>query len=144
MNGLMSFLDGQRANGHLILRLAAGVILTYAGYHKLFDAGIPKIQETFASGGLPVAAFLGAAVPVLEFFGGIAIILGILTRVLGIWMIIQFGLIAVWIKPVLWGKGFSDSFIDLILFATGVVLATSGAGIAALAPKILRGKRWAE
>jgi len=144
MNGLMSFLESQRANGHLVLRLAVGIVLTFAGYHKLFVAGIPQIQETFASGGLPLAQVLGAVVPILEFFGGIAIILGILTRLLGIWMVIQFGLITVWIKPMLWGQGFDKSTIDVMMFAAGVVLATAGAGIAALGPKILRGMRWAE
>jgi putative oxidoreductase len=142
MNGLMSFLDAQRANGHLILRIAAGVVLAFAGYHKLFEAGIPQIQENFASGGLPLAHVLGAVVPFFEFFGGIAIILGILTRLLGIWMIIQFGLIMVWIKPMLWHQPFDKIYIDVMLFAVGVVLATAGPGIAAIAPRILRGQRW--
>jgi len=143
MNGLMSFLDGQRANGHLILRLAVGIILVYAGYGKLFGKGIPGVQEMFMQGGLPAASLLGILVPILEFFGGILIILGAFTRVLGIWMVIQFGLIVIWIKPGLWGKDFGDSFIDLMLFAAGIVLATAGPGIAALGPKILK-QRWAD
>lgn len=146
MNGLMSFLDGQKANGYLILRLVAGILLAWHGYAKLFEFGISGVEGYFQSINLPGAVVLAPLVSVLEFFGGIAIILGILTRLLGIWMIVQFGLIVIWVKPMLMAKGFSGeggSEIDLLLFAAGIMLATAGPGIAALGPKFLK-QRWAQ
>lgn len=147
MSGLMSFLDAQKANGYLILRVIAGVVLAYHGYGKMFGFGIDGVAGFFGSVGLPAPGVLAIVVTILELFGGIAIILGVLTRLLGIWMIVQFGLIVVWVKPMLMGKGFSGdggSEIDLLLAGIGLVLATSGAGIAALGPMFLKGKRWAE
>jgi putative oxidoreductase len=146
MNGLMNFLDSQKANGYLILRLAAGVILAYHGYGKLFGFGISGVEGFFTSINLPAAPVLAPVVSILEFFGGLAIILGILTRLLGIWMIVQFGLIVIWVKPMLMGKGLAGDGgfeIDLMLFAAGVMLATMGPGIAALGPKFLK-QRWAQ
>lgn len=147
MNGLMNFLDGQKANGYLILRVMAGVTLAYHGYGKLFGFGIEGVAGFFGSIGLPAAGALAVIVTILEFIGGIAIVLGVFSRLLGIWMAIQFGLIVVWVKPILMQKGFTGdggSEIDLLLFGIGVVLATMGPGIAALGPKLLAGKRWAE
>lgn len=149
MNGLMNFLDAQKANGYLVLRVIAAAILIYHGYGKLFGFGIEGVSGFFGSIGLPAAGILAILVSLLEFFGGIAILLGIFTRLLGIWMVVQFGLIVIWVKPMLIGVGFSamdktGSELDLLLFGVGVVLATMGPGIVALGPKVLKGMRWAE
>jgi len=149
MNGLMNFLDGQKANGYLILRVVTGAILIYHGYGKLFGFGISGVSGFFGNIGLPAPDVLATLVTFLEFVGGIGILLGILTRLLGLWMMLQFGLIVVWVKPMLLDTGFSamdkvGSEFDLLLFAAGAVLATMGPGIGALGPKVLKGMRWAE
>jgi putative oxidoreductase len=147
MNQFMSWLDSQKANGYLILRVIAAIVLIWHGYGKLFGFGISGVQGFFESVNLPLAAVLAPIVSILEFFGGIAILLGIFTRLLGIWMMVQFGLIVIWIKPVLMNKGFSGesgSELDFLLFGIGLLLVTNGAGIAALGPKLLRNMHWAE
>jgi putative oxidoreductase len=148
MKGLMNFLDSQKANGYLVLRIVAAVVLIWHGYGKLFGFGISGVAGFFGDTlGLPIPMVLAVLVTLLEFFGGIAILLGICTRLLGIWMIVQFGLIVIWIKPAIMGVGFAamdkTGFeLDLLLFGIGVLLATNGAGIAALGPKLMKNMPW--
>jgi uncharacterized membrane protein YphA (DoxX/SURF4 family) len=104
------------------------------------------VEVLFDSFHLPAAVVLAPVVSFLELAGGIAIFLGIFTRLLGIWMVVQFGLIVIWVKPILIGRGFSgeNGFeIDLLLFALGALLATHGPGKAALGPKVLK-QSWSE
>ena len=144
MGGLISWLDSQKGNGLLLLRIALAVILITAGYGKLFNMGIPAVIERWTEAGLVAAPVLGTIVPILEFFGGIAILLGILTRLLGIWVIVQFALIIIYVHPFVFLSEFGKYFVDISLLACGIILATQGAGPAALAGKLLAGKRWAE
>ena len=68
----------------LIGRILLGWIFVRSGYGKMFD--IAGYSATFAGRGLP--AFLAyVAVPV-EFFGGIALILGVATRYVVLVMVI--------------------------------------------------------
>ena len=146
MDGLREFLNSQRGNAYLILRVAAGFVLLWHGQTKFFVFGLAGVEGFFESMHLPLAAVLAPLVSILELFGGIAIILGAFTRLLGIWMAVQFGLITIWVKPILIGRGFSGesgSELDLLLFVVGVLLATHGPGKAALGPKLLR-QGWSE
>ena len=147
MNGLMNFLDSQKANGYLVLRIVAAAVLIWHGYGKLFGFGISGVTDFFGQIGLPAPAVLAVLVTILELVGGIAILLGICTRLLGLWMIVQFGLIVIWIKPTLMGVGFAamdktGSELDLLLFGIGVLLATNGPGIAALGPMMMKRMPW--
>ena len=60
-----------------LLRVVAGLLFLQAGGMKLFDwfGGIPE-----AFGGHPKLLSLAGIAGILEFFGGLAIMLGILTR----------------------------------------------------------------
>ena len=144
MNSLFNWLDGQKIYGVLIVRIVLGVILISAGSGKLFGAGIPGVIDQFASGGLPGAMVLGTVVPLLEFFGGIAILLGVFTRLLCLLVFVQFAIIAIYIKPVLWGKDFNSLRIDMTLAAMALLIAFEGAGPFSLGDKISKGKRWAK
>jgi putative oxidoreductase len=64
-------------------RILLGWIFVRSGYGKIFDIG--AYSGTFAARGLP--AFLAYVAVPLEFFGGIAILLGIATRYFVIAMI---------------------------------------------------------
>lgn len=67
-------------------RILLGWIFVRSGYGKLFESGIAAYSNTFPARGLaPWMAYI--AVPV-EFFGGIALIVGVATRyVVGIMLI---------------------------------------------------------
>lgn len=142
MNSLLSWLDGQRSNSVLICRVVLAAILIVAGYQKLFVYGIPKVMDSFAGIGLFAAPLLGALVPLLELFGGIAILFGVFSRLLSIWVIVQFGLITIYVKPVLQGEGWGPLRIDLLLAALGFLIATQGPGPLAFGGRIF-GRNWA-
>jgi putative oxidoreductase len=74
---MLSGLDPLRGFAPLILRAACGVIFIVHGYGKLFS-GMADFKAFVVSLGLPeILAWVAAGI---EFFGGAALILGLLTR----------------------------------------------------------------
>ena len=68
------------ALGLLVLRVGIGIAFVIHGFPKLFMGGAVGLSKGLAATGIPgglVAAYLAGGA---EFFGGIALILGILTR----------------------------------------------------------------
>jgi putative oxidoreductase len=129
VNQLISFLSGQRDVGLLIGRIAGGLILLVAGYGKLFGAGFSGIISTFERMGIILPQVTGPFIALLEFFGGAAIILGLLTRYLGVLFTIEFIVVLIFVKM---GAQFNNLRIDVALVGFGVLWATQGGGRLAL------------
>lgn len=107
--------------GTLILRVILGVIFLAHGLDK-FQSGISNIEGFFASIGLP--AFMASVVAVVEIAGGIALILGLATRIVSI--ILGIVLIVAIIQAKL-SAGFLGGYeLDLALLAIAIHLALSG------------------
>jgi putative oxidoreductase len=66
--------------GYAIMRLAAGGIMATFGWRKLFGNGMARDVELFHKLGLEPAVLLGYLTSGLEFFGGLMIAVGLLTR----------------------------------------------------------------
>src|SRR5512136_99983 len=95
--GLAGLYESLAPYSYAIIRFAAGAVVIYHGYMKLFGgfAG-PVAQNVLTPLGFPAplawAYFLG----VLELFGGALLALGLFTRPLALAFAIQFAIITYW------------------------------------------------
>jgi uncharacterized membrane protein YphA (DoxX/SURF4 family) len=110
----------------LLLRLAIGGVFVIHGYPKFSAAQRKQGGEWMKSMGLPAGLILFGAV--VEFFGGIALILGLFTQVIALlfalWM-----LSTTWLSKAKMQKKFVGGYeVDVILLVASLALAAIGAG----------------
>ena len=88
----MDFLNRLQPLALLVMRVVLGAIMIAHGYHKVFG-GFHHHMEMVGSLGIPRwMAYLSAGT---EFFGGIAIVLGLFTRFFSLAFVIEMGM-AIW------------------------------------------------
>ncbi|MEO7455698.1 MAG: DoxX family protein, partial [Gemmatimonadaceae bacterium] len=66
-----------QAIGLAVVRVITGITFMMHGYQKLFTFGIAGVQGAFTKMGAPLPMVTGPLVAGLEFFGGIALIIGL-------------------------------------------------------------------
>ncbi|HLC11408.1 MAG TPA: DoxX family protein [Candidatus Bathyarchaeia archaeon] len=111
----------------LILRLAIGTLFIVHGYPKLTAAQRAQGGAWMKSMGMPAAMIPFAGV--VEFFGGLALILGILTPIVAalsaLWM-----LSTTWLVTTKAKKKYVGGYeIDITLFLAALALVFLGSGI---------------
>ena len=123
----------RRVAGHLLwlaplfARITVGWEFLWSGWGKLSD--LPRVVQNFVDWGIPLPQLLAPFVSGVEFFGGLLLLLGLLTRIsavaLGVVMIVA-------IRSAKWSE--VDSLLTLVGFdefeylALFLWLAIAGAG----------------
>lgn len=116
--------------GLLPLRIALGLVFIYHGYLKLFTGNFPGgTAGFFTSLGIPLATFFAIIVSILEFFGGIALLVGLMTRWTSLLLAVNM-LVALLLVHLPNGFSVSKGGVEFVLVLLGGVLtlALLGAG----------------
>ena len=122
-----------------VLRVVLGVTFILHGGQKLFVFGFDGVTGAFTQMGIPAPGFFGPFVALVEFFGGIAITLGLLTRLaaLGVAATMVVAILTVHLK----NGFFAPTGVEFPLSLLGSAIALIVAGAGAFSLDALVGKR---
>src|SRR5690348_9469439 len=105
--------------GLVALRVGVGTIFIRHGAQKLFGFGLAGVTGAFGQMGVPLPGVFGPLIAFLEFFGGIALLFGFLTRLVALGFVCDM-LGAIFI--VLFKQGFSHFELEFTLLMASVAL----------------------
>jgi len=115
----------QQSLGLAALRLAVATIFIKHGAQKLFVFGFAGVTGAFTQMGVPFPGVMGPFIALLEFFGGIALVIGLLTRLIALGFV--FDMLAA-ILLVQLKRGFSGYEFEFLLLGSSLALFLMGAG----------------
>jgi putative oxidoreductase len=115
----------QLSLGLAALRLAAAAIFMNHGRQKLFVYGFTGVTGAFTQMGVPFPGIMGPLIGLLEFFGGIALAMGFLTRLVTLGFVFDMlgAILLVQLK-----RGFSGYELEFLLLGSSVALLLTGGG----------------
>jgi putative oxidoreductase len=131
----MSLLKTWEALTLLLLRCGLATVFIYHGYPKLFGS-TERFVESFQTLGLP--AYFVYVVGAIEFFGGVALLLGLFTRVAGLLLLFD-------MAAAMWKYNLNEGIyavreyeLPLILGLASLAVAGTGGGQFTLSRLFLR------
>ena len=139
-SGASSAAVSKQAWGIALVRAVVGVVFLAHGSQKLFSFGFHGVAGFFAHLGIPAPAFSAVVVTLVEFIGGIALLLGVGTRVAALLLAIDM------IGAIVFVHGKAGFFLPagfeyaLTMLAVNLGLLLAGPGAAAIDNAIGRRK----
>jgi len=83
--------------GYPLIRFCTGAIVIYHGYAKLFNGFAPVVAKNILTPlGVPAPELVAYGLGVLEFVGGAALALGLLTRPIALLFVIELAVATYW------------------------------------------------
>ena len=115
----------QLSLGLAALRVAVATIFIKHGAQKLFVFGFSGVTGAFTQMGVPLPGVTGPFIALLEFFGGIALVIGLLTRLIALGFVCDMlgAILLVQLK-----SGFSHYELEFLLLGSSLALVLTGVG----------------
>ena len=115
----------QLSIGLAVLRVAVAAVFINHGRQKLFVYGFAGVTGAFTHMGVPAPGLMGPFIGLLEFFGGIALAVGLLTRLFALGFVFDMlgAILLVQLK-----KGFGGFELEFLLCVSSLALVLAGAG----------------
>lgn len=135
---LIAATASQQQLGIAIIRIVTGVIFTAHGVQKLFVFGLAGVTGAFTKMGVPMPGVMGPFIALLELFGGLALIIGLLSRLAALGL--AFDMVGAIILVHLAGGFFLPAGYEfaLMLFAASLGIAIGGPGALSIDAAIAR------
>ncbi|PWN07253.1 DoxX family protein [Rhodohalobacter mucosus] len=121
----------------LLLRIGVGIVFIFAGWGKL--TGIEGVQQFFGNIGIPLAGIMAWVVALIEFVGGIMVLIGFKARIPNILLAIIMVVAFFTTKLGDFSITAANVRVDILMFLITVSLAIMGSGGISLDAKM--GKR---
>ena len=117
--------------GLLVLRVTVGVIFVVHGAGDIFEAGVSNNIQNYRDAGIPLPEFSAPFAAYVQFLGGLMLIAGVLSRVVGFYNLIVMAGALIFVhagEQIPMGQDGSGSGFALIMGVASLALVLTGPG----------------